>query len=147
MSKTAASLSVAIALLILVFAAQPSRANITELGELRVDITHPFIIGNTTLPAGHYDFHMLQGADQRVMIATNSNGDTSIEVLVRRSKDSHIPQHTEFVVDRYGKKEILKEIYQANSQNGVALIESSRIEQRLQKQGQKADRHTEGETQ
>ncbi len=145
MSKIAASLVGSIALLLLILAGPVSYGQITELGLIKAHLTHPFIIANTTLPPGHYDFHVLQGSDQQIMMVSNADGKTSVECLIRASVDDHTPKHTELIFDRYGKKEILKNIYEAGSPNGVAVLEKSNEEQRQQKQGVKPYRHTEEE--
>lgn len=147
MPRLAASLWAAILLLMLALAAPPTHASITEFGQIKANISHPFIIANTTLPPGAYDFHILQGTDQRLMLASSANGRTSVEFEVRPSVDNHTPRHTELIFNRYGKTEVLKDVYEAGSPNGVAVIEPSREEQRLQKQGQKAYRHTEEQQQ
>ena len=67
-----------------------------------------------------------------------------MEFQVRPSSPRESPaQHTQLIFDRYGKIEILKDIYVAGSRTGVAILEPSRAEKRLQNQGQKPESHTE----
>jgi len=111
--------------------------------EIRADLHHSFTIGNATLPPGVYLFQMIQGSDLTAMLADNVDGNSSVEFLVGRSVDSHIPRHSELVFDRYGKKEFLMHIYQAGNKSGVTVLEPSRIMARLQKEGEKPFEHTE----
>lgn len=110
---------------------------------VRATINHSFIVGNTTLPPGQYTFRMLQGSDLSAMVATNDRKDTSVEFLVRESIDPNTPHHSELVFNRYGNKEFLTKVYESGSRAGVAVMEPSRQELRLQKQGQHPVEHTE----
>lgn len=115
--------------------------------QIKAHVSHPFIVGNTTLPPGEYTFRMLQGSDLTAMTATNDNDQTSVEFLVRESIDPNTPKHTELVFNRYGHKEFLTKIYQADTKAGVAVMEPSREELRLQKQGQHPVEHAEEQQQ
>ncbi len=146
MSKPIACLSFCISLLLLTLAAPVSHAVIPAGEDIQADIAHSFIVGNTTLPPGKYHFRILQGSDLNAMRVASADGSTSVEFLVRPSIDNHRPTHTELVFIRYGKTEILKAVYVGGSKNGVAVIDPSREEARLQKQGQKPNTHTEQES-
>jgi hypothetical protein len=137
--STFALSAISLGLLILV---APAAHAIIE-GHIDADITHPFIVANTTLPAGHYVFRMLPGSDLQLMTIASKDGNTSVEVMVRPSVDSHTPQHTDLVFNRYGKKEILKDIYESGQKTGVAIADASHEEAQLQKQGDKPFQHTE----
>jgi len=126
---------------LLFFAASVAHAQI--VGQINGDFHHKFIVGNATLPPGHYVFRMLQGEDQGVMDASRADGDAGAEFLVRMSVDSHTPRHTEFVFKRYDDKEFLTHIYEGGNKNGVTVIEPSRIEARLDKSGKVGVEHTE----
>lgn len=143
MSKHGACLSFCFSLLLLILAAPASRAAIPEQGSIRADITHSFIVGNTTLPPGHYDFRMIKDTDEQIMSVANANHSTAVEFLVRPSVDNHRPTHTELVFNRYGKTEILRNIYVGGQKSGLAVVTASREEARLKKDGQKPDTHTE----
>jgi len=113
------------------------------LGHVEADITHPFIIANTTLPAGHYSFRMLQDSELTVMTATNDKTDAKIEFLVNEARSDHRPNHSELIFDRYDNQEFLKKIFESGNRVGVAVVEPSRIEKRLQQQGKHPVEHTE----
>lgn len=82
------------------------------------EIHHPFIVGQTTLPPGQYSFRMLDTSTLNAMIVTNQNQDTSVEFFVRNSIDTHVPQRSELVFNRYGNKEFLTNIYERGSKLG-----------------------------
>jgi len=125
----------------LLFASQCASAQI--IGSVEADLTHPFIIANTTLPAGKYEFRMVGNTDLNLMSAANWNDKTRIEFQVDRARDNHRPQHTELIFARYGNQEFLRKIFEAGDPVGVQVVEPSRLEQRLQKHGQHAVEHTE----
>jgi hypothetical protein len=137
--STFALAAISLGLVILV---APAAHAIIE-GHIDADITHPFIVANTTLPAGHYVFRMLPGSDLQFMTIANANGSPAVEVMVRPSIENHIPQHTDLIFNRYGKTEVLKDIYEEGQKTGVAIADASREEARLQKQGDKPFQHTE----
>ncbi len=127
----------------LLFFVVPSIARAQIVGQVAADIHHSFIVGNATLPPGHYVFRMLTGSDLSLMIATRDDGKAETEFLVRQSIDSHTPQHTELVFDRYDNREFLTHIYESGDKSGATVAETSRIKARLQKQGKKPVAHTE----
>jgi hypothetical protein len=125
----------------LVFTAPFAHAQIMD--QIDADIHHSFIVGNATLPPGHYVFRMLQHTDMQVMTVTSADGNAGAEFLVRTSIDSHTPNHTELIFDRYGNKEFLLHVYEGGNKDGVAVIEPSREESRLLERGQIPVEHTE----
>ncbi len=123
-------------------ATQLSHAQI--IGQIQVSMSHPFVVGTTTLPPGTYDLRVVSKADMTVMTATSTDGSHApIEFLVRQSEANHVPRHTELVFDRYGNQEFLRRIYEKGNRFGVAVEETSKEEARLVKDGQHAIEHTE----
>lgn len=112
-------------------------------GNIYATMHHSFIVGNATLPPGKYVFRMMPDSQLQVMIVRNTQNETAAEFLVRRAIDSHVPKHTELVFNKYGDKEFLLDIYQTGEKVGVTVLEPSREESRLQKQGQNPTEHTE----
>lgn len=136
-------LRVALLALVPLFTAQLSHAQITN--EIQATISHPFVIDNTTLPPGKYNFRMLSSMEQTAMVVASADGGTAIEFTVRNAYDSHVPEHTELVFSRYEGKEFLHKIFQGGRRSGVATILVSREESRLQKSGKHAVTHTESQ--
>jgi hypothetical protein len=130
-----------LAFAILVLAAPFVDAQIMD--QIDADVHHSFIVGNATLPPGQYVFRMMPGTDMQVMTARSASGDAAVEFLVRNSIDSRTPNHTELIFDRYGSKEFLTHVYEIGNKVGIAVIEPSREESRLLKQGQHPVEHTE----
>ena len=122
-----------VAISFLFFTATMARAQIA--GQIDADIHHKFIVGDATLPPGRYIFHMLQGSDQSLMVATRADGNAGAQFMVRGAIDPHTPKHTEFVFERYDDKEFLTHIFEIGEKDGETVVEPSRIEARLQKLG------------
>jgi hypothetical protein len=120
-----------------------SGAQVTH--EIQVTLSHPFIVGNTTLPPGKYDFRMVPNSDLSLMSVTSADGNTATEFPIRDSEADHVPQHTELVFNRYGKEEYLRRIFEKGKQLGVSLEEPSRKELRLQQSGRHPVEHTESQ--
>ena len=119
-----------------VLATQHARGQITN--QIEATISHPFVVGNTTLPPGKYHFDMLSGSDLTAMTVTSADGKTSTEFLVRASLANHTPAHSELVFVRYGGTEFLHKIYEAGSRRGVSVEGESRKEARMKKTEQGA---------
>lgn len=77
------------------------------------------------------------------MTVSSADGRTSADFLIRDSQADHTPKHSELVFNRYGNQEFLKHIYEVGTKDGVTVMEASRAEERLKKQGQSATSHTE----
>lgn len=118
-------------------------AHAQMMGQIYANISHPFMVVNTTLPPGKYIFQLVPGSDMGAMKVTSATGSTSVEFLVRQSTDDHTPKHTELLFNRYGKTEVLESIFFSHNKYGEAVVEPSREEARLQKQGDKPFGHTE----
>ncbi|MGI9070260.1 MAG: hypothetical protein ACR2JB_02750 [Bryobacteraceae bacterium] len=125
----------------MMFGAQLSSAQITN--PIEAHINHKFTIDNTTLPPGQYTFRILQGSDMSAMGVKSADGNIAHEFLVREADAPSMPNHSESVFNRYGDREILTEIFEQGRRLGVAVVEPSREELRLQQQGQHAIEHTE----
>lgn len=113
------------------------------VGQVDAVIHHKFIVGNATLPPGHYIFRMTPDTDQSVMMATRADGEAGAEFLVRDSTDSRTPHRTELVFNRYGNEEILTHVYERGDKDGVAVVEPSHEQARLEKQGKTPFVHSE----
>lgn len=90
----------------------PTIGHTQIIGQIDADIHHKFIVGNATLPPGHYVFRMSPDTDQSVMMVTRADGQAGADFLVHDSIDSNAPKHTVLVFDRYGNEEVLKHVYE-----------------------------------
>lgn len=126
---------------VMTFGAQLASAQVAN--PIKAQITHKFTIGDTTLPPGHYTFQMMPDSDLTVMSVRNRDDSIAEDFLVRESRAPDTPQHSELIFDRYGKTELLDKVYEQGSPTGVAVMEPSMQESRLQKKGQHAVQHTE----
>jgi hypothetical protein len=121
--------------------AQLASAQITN--PIKAHFTHRFTIGNTTLPPGQYTFRMMPDSQLSVMTVRSHDGNIDEEFLVREATAPNTPKHSELFFNRYGDREILSKVYEQGSRTGVAVVEPSREEMRLQKQGQHPVEHAE----
>ncbi len=113
------------------------------VGEVTATIHHKFIVANTTLPAGKYIFKMLTGSDLTVMTCRAADGDVAVEFLVDEAQAPTTPSRTELMFHRYGKDEILRQIFESGNKMGVAVAEPSRDELRHLEKGEKPYEHAE----
>jgi len=141
---TAYSLSGAIAATLFSFATL-SPAQITSA--IQATIHHQFTVGEATLPPGRYTFRTVPDSQAELMTVSNEDGTVSDEFLVRRSLDPHIPKHSVLVFREFGNREFLAHIYQVGTKDGVTVVEPSREESRLEKQGQNPVEHREEQAQ
>lgn len=117
-------------------AAGVSQAQIT--GEIISNINHKFTVGNATLPPGKYIFQMMHNTDLQILTVTSADGKIQVDAMVEPSQLPASPQHSEVVFSMYGDHAFLSKVYSSGSKIGVSVVESSREEQMLQKQGQRA---------
>lgn len=121
--------------------ARISQAQITE--DIVANISHSFIVNNTTLPPGKYTFHMIHQTEETVMRVSSADGRKVTDFMVRDSIDDHLPMHSELVFNRYGNKEFLTRLYEAGTKTGAAVINISKDETDLTAHGQAATTHSE----
>lgn len=138
--------TLATAAMLTAFFSIPQVSNAQIIGEVEANIPHSFTIANTTFPAGKYYFRMSPNSDLEVMTVRSADDKISGEFLVRESRCSHTPSHSEVVFNRYGDSEVLSKVYESGERLGVAVEEPSRIEARLQKQGLHPVEHAQGPT-
>ena len=109
------------------------------LEPVRADIHHPFVVGDVTLPPGHYVFQVKTRFENDLMTVTNADGNRKVEILVRSSVDPTMPKHTELVFTPVGNREILDHIYAAGNRNGLTVLEPANevefLESQLRNQG------------
>ena len=130
---------------VLTMGAQLSNAQIANA--IKANVAHRFTVGTATLPPGHYTFRVLQGTDMTTMTVTSADGNTADEFLVREAEAKSTPKNSELVFNRYGTHEFLTKIFEKGSKLGEAVVEPSREELRLQRQGQHPVEHTEEQQQ
>jgi hypothetical protein len=111
--------------------------------EIRANIDHSFVIGNTSLPPGEYTFRMMQNSELSVMTANSENDKTNVTFIVREAVDNHTPAHTELTFRKYGNTEFLNKIFESGSKIGAEVTETSREESSLVKAGQQPTLQTE----
>jgi hypothetical protein len=115
--------------------------NAQIVNRIEANVSHSFMIGNNTLPAGQYTFRMVPESDLALMTVTDQNG-KSVEFRVRAATAGHTPRHSELVFRKYGDTEILIKIFERGLPDGSEVIETNKQEAVLAKQG-RAIEHSE----
>jgi hypothetical protein len=115
--------------------------NAQIVNQIDANISHSFMIGNNTLPAGAYTFRIVGDSGLSLMRVTDQNGKT-IEFRVRTTTADHRPRHSELVFRRYGDTEILTKIFEKGIPDGSRVIETNKQEASLAKQN-RAIEHSE----
>lgn len=117
-------------------------ANAQIMEPVRADIHHKFVVGNVTLPPGHYVFQVKTRFENDLMTVTNAEGNRKVEVLVRSSVDAKTPRHTELVFTPVGDTELLDHIYVVGNRYGLTVLEPSNevafLQSKMQNQGAQA---------
>ncbi|MGO4885523.1 MAG: hypothetical protein ACLP59_32575 [Bryobacteraceae bacterium] len=124
-------------------AAGTQRLNAQIVNGIRARLDHSFVIGNTTLPPGEYNFRMVDNTELSMMTVTSENDKVTVEFIVRDATDDHRPNHSELLFRKYGNTEFLSKLFEAGSRNGVEITETSRQEARFAKHAEHATEHIE----
>ncbi|MGP0075526.1 MAG: hypothetical protein ACLPWF_26725 [Bryobacteraceae bacterium] len=141
MKKHARALAPALVGFFFLAAAPWLNAQITD--PIQAHVNHSFVIGDKTLPPGDYTFRMEMNSNLSVMTVTNGDGEAMGVFPVRQAIDDHTPNHSWLVFRKYGDAEFLSKIFEAGTDAGAAVSETSKQEERFVSQGQRAVEHSE----
>ena len=120
----------------LIFAASicPARTQAQIIGNLAADVPFQFHVGNTTLPAGKYVIHQLEGSDLTMMEISTADGKQSALFNVEPTEAKATPEKTELIFNKYGDQYFLSELFDEGNADGNKLFES-RAEKQASKEG------------
>jgi len=120
----------------LIFAASicPARTQAQIIGNLAADVPFQFHVGNTTLPAGKYVIHQLEGSDLTMMEISTADGKQSALFSVESAEAKATPEKTELIFNKYGDQYFLSELFDEGNADGSKLFES-RAEKQASKEG------------
>src|SRR6266478_3926905 len=126
----------------LIFAASicPARTQAQIIGNVAADIPFQFHVGNTTLPAGKYVIHQLDGSDLTMMQISTADGRQSALFSVEPAEAKTTPEKTELIFNKYGDQYFLSELFDEGNLDGNKLFES-RDEKQASKEGGAAVAH------
>jgi hypothetical protein len=112
----------------------PSRTQAQIIGNLAAEIPFQFHVGNTTLPAGKYIVHQLEGSDLTMMEITSADGKQSALFNVEPAEAKSTPEKSELIFNKYGDRYFLSEMFDEGNADGSKLFES-RDEKQASKEG------------
>jgi hypothetical protein len=102
----------------------PAKAQAQIIGNLEADIPFQFHVGNTTLPAGRYTIHELEGSNLAVMQISSADGKQSALFDVESAQARTIPDKVEMIFNKYGDRYFLSEMFDAGNADGSRLAPS-----------------------
>jgi hypothetical protein len=102
----------------------PTRAQAQIIGNLETEIPFQFNVGNTTLPAGSYLIHHLEGTDLTVMEITSKDGSVSALFNVESAEAKSTPEKSELIFNKYGDHYFLSELFDEGNVDGNKLLPS-----------------------
>jgi hypothetical protein len=110
----------------LIFAAafSPSRTQAQIIGNLAAEIPFQFHVGNTTLPAGKYIIHQLEGSELTMMQISTADGKLSALFNVESAEAKTTPEKSELIFNKYGDQYFLSELFDEGTVDGSKLLES-----------------------
>jgi len=102
----------------------PARTQAQIIGNVAADIPFQFHVGNTTLPAGRYVIHQLEGSDLATMEISTADGKLSALFNVGSAQAKTTPEKTELIFNKYGDQYFLSELFDEGNVDGNKLLES-----------------------
>jgi len=111
----------------------PARAQAQIIGNLEADVPFQFHVRNTTLPAGRYMIHELEGSDLTVMQISSADGKLSALFDVESAQAKTTPEKSELIFNKYGDSYFLSELFDEGNVDGSKLM-TSREEKRASKE-------------
>jgi len=111
----------------------PARAQAQIIGNLEADVPFQFHVRNTTLPAGRYMIHELEGSDLTVMQISSADGKLSALFDVESAQAKTTPEKSELIFNKYGDSYFLSQLFDEGNVDGSKLM-TSREEKRASKE-------------
>jgi hypothetical protein len=111
----------------------PAKTQAQIIGNLVAEVPFQFHVGNTTLPAGKYLIHQLEGSGLTVMQISSMDGKVSELFNVGPTQAKSEPDKTELIFNKYGDRYFLSEMFDEGNPDGNRLV-TSRDEKRASKE-------------
>ena len=111
----------------------PTSAQAQIIGNLEANVPFQFHVGNTTLPAGRYIIHQLEGSELTIMQISSPDGKLSALFDVESAQARTTPEKSELIFNKYGDRYFLSEMYDEGNVGGSRLS-PSRDEKRASKE-------------
>lgn len=108
-----------------------------------VSVSHAFVTGDTTLPAGKYEIRRLDDTVTNISEIRSVNGRTAVvfETEAAQSPDDQPASKTELIFNKVGNQYFLSQVWVAGSLNGRELTKS-KMEKRLADGGSQTEKHS-----
>ncbi len=118
-----------------------ARAQALSVGAIEADVPLPFIVKDTTLPAGKYIVSRLDENDPLVLEIRSTNGHTAVIFEAENAQSKQIPRNPELVFDKIGDQYFLSQIWSSDSDIGYQLPKT-KAEKRLEGSGTQTEHHS-----
>jgi hypothetical protein len=107
-----------------------------QIGDTTIEanITHAFIVGTTTLPAGKYEVRALDYTDPNTFEIRSADGHTATIFETHSAQANRTPRKTELVFNKFGDSYFLSQIWLEGSDFGNEL-EKTKAEKKLEEGG------------
>ena len=107
-----------------------------QIGDTTIEanITHAFIVGDKTLPAGKYEIRALYDSDPNTFEIRSANGHIGAVFETHSAQANRTPRKTELVFNKFGYSYFLSQIWLEGSDLGNEL-EKTKAEKKLEEGG------------
>ena len=107
-----------------------------QIGDTTIEanITHDFIVGTTTLPAGKYEIKSLYETDPNSFEIRSANGHAVAVFETHSAQANRTPRKTELVFNKLGDSYFLSQIWLEGNDVGIEL-EKTKEEKKLEEGG------------
>jgi hypothetical protein len=120
-------------------AALTSNAQIQSDATIRANISHSFVVNNTTLPAGTYVITVPDTtSDLNVLEIRSTNNKTAVLFDTEPVNATRIMQQSELVFDKIGDTYFLSRVFMSGDEGGNQVLKSKR-QKRLEESGSTAE--------
>jgi hypothetical protein len=129
--------------LLMVFGGVVANAQMDSVPQVEVNITFPFMVGDTKLPAGKYVIKTSDDNSPNVLELRSADTKTSVifDTENAQARGDKTANKTELVFDKVGDQYFLRQIWVGGTATGNELTES-RMEKRLTGSGSQAEKHS-----
>ena len=140
--KIITKLMLSICLIVGLGAIWTSNAQMESDGTIKANIPHPFVVNNTTLPAGTYTIRVADDAsDLNVLEMQSASGKTAVLFDTEPVNVTRTEKKTELVFDKIGNTYFLSRVFLTGDEGGNQVMKSKK-QQRLEESGSVAESHS-----
>lgn len=94
------------------------------------NVPFPFVVVNTTLPAGHYIVDQADSSEPGVWTLSNAAGTIHVDFFTEGAAEPAATRGTDLIFDQLGGKDFLAQVLLPGDQGGLA-VEHGRAEEKL----------------